>query len=161
FYAQEKGRPEYLTSTAKFTHVWLLENGKWKLSRALSYDHQEPAATDSIDESLLFKDRVETDRWLVKNRIPALGIGYIADGKIQQVTVYGKNEQGDPNPDNTIFNVASLTKPITTLVVLKLVDAGRWSLDEPIYKYWTDPDVEDDPRSRKLTTRHILSHRTG
>lgn len=40
FYAIEKDKPEYLTSTAKFTHVWLLENGDWKLSRGLSYDHQ-------------------------------------------------------------------------------------------------------------------------
>jgi hypothetical protein len=41
FYAVEKNKPEHLTSTAKFTHVWLIENGLWKLSRGLSYDHQE------------------------------------------------------------------------------------------------------------------------
>lgn len=43
FYALEKAKPEYLTSTAKFTHLWKLESGEWKLSRALSYDHQVPA----------------------------------------------------------------------------------------------------------------------
>jgi hypothetical protein len=42
FYALEKGKPEYLTSTAKFTQVWLLESGNWKLSRSLSYDHKKP-----------------------------------------------------------------------------------------------------------------------
>lgn len=42
FYALEKNKPEYITSTAKFTHVWLLENGNWKLSRVLSYGHQKP-----------------------------------------------------------------------------------------------------------------------
>ena len=42
FYGIEKDKPAYLTSTAKFTHVWLLENGKWKLSRVLSYDHRKP-----------------------------------------------------------------------------------------------------------------------
>ncbi len=42
FFAKEAGKPEYLTSTAKFTHLWLLENGKWKLSRVLSYDHVVP-----------------------------------------------------------------------------------------------------------------------
>ena len=40
FYAIEKDKPEYLTSTAKFTHLWKLENGEWKLSRVISYDHQ-------------------------------------------------------------------------------------------------------------------------
>lgn len=42
FYANEKDKPEYLTSTAKFTHIWKLENSEWKLSRVLSYDHQTP-----------------------------------------------------------------------------------------------------------------------
>jgi hypothetical protein len=40
FYAIEPGKPEYLTSTAWFTHLWLLEEGQWKLKRVLSYDHQ-------------------------------------------------------------------------------------------------------------------------
>lgn len=41
FYAIEKDNTEYLTSTAKFTHLWILENGKWKLTKGLSYDHQD------------------------------------------------------------------------------------------------------------------------
>lgn len=40
FYALENDKPEYLTSVARFTHVWLLVNGEWKLSRGLSYDHR-------------------------------------------------------------------------------------------------------------------------
>lgn len=40
FYAIEKDKPEYFTSIAKFTHLWKLENGDWKLLRVLSYDHQ-------------------------------------------------------------------------------------------------------------------------
>ncbi len=42
FYALEKGKSEFLTSTAKFTHLWKLEKGEWKLIRGLSYDHQVP-----------------------------------------------------------------------------------------------------------------------
>jgi hypothetical protein len=40
FYAVENNKPEHLTSVARFTHIWLLENGQWKLSRGLSYDHR-------------------------------------------------------------------------------------------------------------------------
>ncbi|WP_300359114.1 nuclear transport factor 2 family protein [Fluviicola sp.] len=40
FYENLKGKPERFASTARFTHVWLLENGVWKLNKGLSYDHQ-------------------------------------------------------------------------------------------------------------------------
>lgn len=161
FYALEAGKEEKLTSTAQFTHLWLLENNNWALSRVLSYDHSEPTPPEIINESLLFSSREETEKWLKKNHIPALGIGYIENGKIRQVAVYGKNENGVSHPGNTIFNVASLTKPVTALVALKLANEGKWDLDEPVYKYWTDPDVTNNNYCRKLTTRHILSHQSG
>jgi hypothetical protein len=40
FYVSENGGQLQITSMAKFTHTWLLENGKWKLYYVLSYDHQ-------------------------------------------------------------------------------------------------------------------------
>ncbi len=39
FYETISGKKETYQSTAKFTNVWLLENGLWKLTRCLSYDH--------------------------------------------------------------------------------------------------------------------------
>ncbi len=42
FYETESGKKEVARSTAKFTHVWQLENEKWKLTKGLSYDHQLP-----------------------------------------------------------------------------------------------------------------------
>lgn len=39
FYVTETGKPERLDGRAKFTHVWLLENGVWRMTRILSYDH--------------------------------------------------------------------------------------------------------------------------
>lgn len=46
FYLREKGKEDVHTSTAKFTHVWVLDNGAWKLSEALSYDHFQPASNN-------------------------------------------------------------------------------------------------------------------
>jgi len=40
FYAKEEGKKEHFTSIAKFTHVWIIDKGEWKLQRGLSYDHQ-------------------------------------------------------------------------------------------------------------------------
>lgn len=159
FYAVEDNKAEYITSLAKFTHVWILEDGDFKLTKGLSYDHKD--IEKPFDEKLLFIDKIETERWLKQKHIPALGIGFIKDGKIEQISVFGELQSNKPAPLNTLWNVASLTKPITALVVLKLIDAGKWDLDEPIYKYYTDADIANDPRAKLLTTRIILSHQTG
>jgi hypothetical protein len=45
FYLRRPGQKLEFTSFAKFTHLWLLEDGKWKLDTSLSYDHQIPAST--------------------------------------------------------------------------------------------------------------------
>lgn len=39
FFVAENNNPEYWTGIAKFTHLWLLQDGKWKMARILSYDH--------------------------------------------------------------------------------------------------------------------------
>jgi len=44
FYGLEKDKPKYLTSSAKFTHLWILKEGEWQLKRVLSYDHQSPVS---------------------------------------------------------------------------------------------------------------------
>ena len=93
--------------------------------------------------------------------MPTLGLGIIENGKLKQVKVFGEVKKGVSAPYNTIFNVASLTKPVTAMVALRLSSLGKWNLNEPIYKYWTDPDITKDLRSKKLTTRIILSHQTG
>jgi hypothetical protein len=40
FYITEKGQPEKQGGVARFTHVWKFDNNEWRISRALSYDHQ-------------------------------------------------------------------------------------------------------------------------
>jgi CubicO group peptidase (beta-lactamase class C family) len=159
FYEKIENKKEAFGSSAKFTHLWLLENGAWKLTKSLSYDHQIKLLDTTI--SSLFDNESEIEKWLIENKVPTLGIGVINDGKLQQIKVFGELKKGVRAPYNTIFNVASLTKPVTAMVTLKLVSLGKWDLDEPIYSYWIDPDIAKDVNLKKLTTRHILSHQTG
>ncbi|HYK01408.1 MAG TPA: serine hydrolase domain-containing protein [Thermoanaerobaculia bacterium] len=98
---------------------------------------------------------------LKENKVPALGVGIIRDGRLREVKVFGELAAGVPAPYDAIFNVASLTKPVVTMLTLRLVSMGKWDLDEPLANYWTDPDVAADPRAKQLTTRHVLTHRTG
>lgn len=116
-------------------------------------------AQSNTNVSLGFEDKV--NNWLAENNVPAVGIGIIEDGEIQYLKVFGELQKGIPAPDNTIFEIASMTKPVVAMLTLKLVETGQWKLDEPLFHYWTDPDVENDPLHKKLTTRHVLSHQTG
>lgn len=159
FYEKETNQEEQFGSVAKFTHLWLLENGDWKLGRSLSFDHQVQQHVSK--EKDLFDDDAAIREWLRENKIPVLGLGIIEGGKLQQVKVFGELRKGEAAPYNTQFNVASLTKPITAMVALRLVSQGRWSLDAPLFSYHTDPDIANDPRNKKITTRLILSHQTG
>ncbi len=93
--------------------------------------------------------------------VPAVGVGVIENGEIKLMKVYGEHQKGFKAPQNTIFNVASITKPIVSAAILKLVANGDWNLDKPLFHYWTDPDVVKDKYSKLITTRHCLSHSTG
>lgn len=102
--------------------------------------------------------------WLKENNVPAAGVGIIENGKLKYAKVFGELRRGGPTspaPANTIFQVASLTKPVVIMLTLQLVSSGKWSLDEPLATYWVDPDVQNDPRHKQLTTRHVLTHRSG
>ncbi|UCE08462.1 MAG: beta-lactamase family protein, partial [bacterium] len=106
--------------------------------------------------NLNFEDKI--NNWLVEYNVPTVGIGIIENGEVTFVKVFGELKKGVPAPDNPIFGVASMTKPVVAMLTLKLVEAGQWNLDEPLFHYWVDPDVANDPRHKKLTTRHVLSH---
>ena len=75
--------------------------------------------------------------------------------------MFGKCDTGAPVTPDTIFKVASITKPLAATVAMKLVADGEWDLDEPLARYWVDPDVRHDRRHEQITTRMILQHRTG
>jgi len=56
FYLNEKNKPEKLIEKAKFTHVWKLENNQWKMSRVLSYDHQQVSVNSNKPALKLSKE---------------------------------------------------------------------------------------------------------
>jgi CubicO group peptidase (beta-lactamase class C family) len=114
-----------------------------------------------INKDVKRKLQAKIPVWLSENNVPAAGIGIIENGKIKYVKVFGELKKGVPAPDNTIFNVASITKTVVTMLTLKLVETGQWDLDEPLSDYWVDPDVANDSLHTRLTTRHVLTHQTG
>ncbi|WP_415206732.1 serine hydrolase domain-containing protein [Rudaea sp.] len=93
--------------------------------------------------------------------VPSVAVAYIGNGKVAWTSVYGEQSPGVPATGQTLYNVASLTKPVSAEVILRLASAGKLSLDEPMSAYWIDPDLKDEPWSKLLTPRLCLSHQTG
>lgn len=164
FYIKEPQKPLYETNVGRVTNLWLLSGGQWKLRESLSYDHRDPRPTDMFDAASpapLFDNTARIEALLAQHNIPSMAMATIEGGRVQQVRAFGHLDDGTPAPLDTIYNVASLTKPVTALTTLKLVAAGQWDLDEPLAHYYVDPDIAGSRYLKYLTTRMVLTHRTG
>jgi CubicO group peptidase (beta-lactamase class C family) len=108
-----------------------------------------PGSSQAADLEQLLKD----------GRVPGLAFAVIRDGKIVETKGVGVRDISTSAPvdQNTIFEAASLSKPVFAFAVLQLVDAGALSLDAPLAKYVPDY-VKDDPRAALITVRNILDH---
>lgn len=93
--------------------------------------------------------------------VTGVGIGFIKDGVLTGTEYYGEQGPNVPVTDSTMFNVASVTKAVTSEVFLRLAAKGEVGLDDPISDYYVYADIVNDPRHRLLTPRIILTHRTG
>jgi CubicO group peptidase (beta-lactamase class C family) len=98
---------------------------------------------------------------LAEYDVRAAQVAVIEDGRITTSRAWGIDRAGKHATKDTVFRVASITKVVTTMTVLNLVEQGKWNLDEPLSKYWIDPDLAADPRRDRITTRLVLQQRTG
>jgi CubicO group peptidase (beta-lactamase class C family) len=78
-------------------------------------------------------------------------------------------------PANAIFNIASMTKPITSVAVMMLAEQGKLKIDDPVSKYLdgydalqviskfnaADATYETRPAETVMTIKHLLSHTSG
>jgi CubicO group peptidase (beta-lactamase class C family) len=95
--------------------------------------------------------------------VPGLSIAIIRDAEIIWQHGFGvlNAEIRQPVGDDTVFEAASLSKPVFAYAVLKMVDGRTLDLDTPLTKYLPDAYVENDDRLNLITARRVLSHTTG
>src|SRR4051812_34035641 len=107
--------------------------------------------------------RVEraTSRLMREGDVPGVAIVAIHGSRITWHRNFGlaNAETHQPLGDESIFETASLSKPVFAYAVLKLVDAGVLSLDTPLHEYL--PEAVSDERMKRITARMVLSHTTG
>ncbi|HEY0231824.1 MAG TPA: serine hydrolase domain-containing protein [Dokdonella sp.] len=123
------------------------------------------SAAESKSAASAFAPRASLDRdvpgLLDENHVPSVSIARIDQGRLVFAKAYGLQSPGQPATTKTLYNIASMTKPISAEVVLQLASARRLSLDEAMAATWTDPDIAHDERRLLLTPRLALSHRSG
>lgn len=97
------------------------------------------------------------------------------DGKVGYLRAKGAQdvEAGKEMTTDTLFRIASMTKPVTSVAVMILVDDGKLAVTDPVSKYLpefknpkvlmpgTGGDAKLIPASREITVHHLLTHTSG
>ncbi len=114
-----------------------------------------------LTDTIYGKLSKEIPVWLKKYDIPAVSVAIIDNGAIAYNRTFGLQSPEKATTDETLFLSASIAKPMTAEVFLRLASIGKVNLDEPMANHWLDPDIADDPRAELLTPRYVLTHQTG
>ena len=127
------------------------------VTRTLSYGHREVARGSAGTVPELSA----VDELLKAKRVESVSMALIRDGRLAFSHAAGHARQGVPATVDTLYNIASLAKPLSAEVALQLAERGAISLDENMSTAWRDPDLAQDARADQLTPTVALSHRTG
>ena len=95
--------------------------------------------------------------------IPGVSLALIKDGQLVYHKTYGVKNTNTKEPvdETTLFEAASITKPVFAYVVLRLADRNLIDLDKPLFEYLPFEQLSKYPEYKKMTARHVLIHRSG
>src|SRR5262245_12677036 len=110
-----------------------------------------PPARDTIDAAVL--------TWMRQSRTPAAAIAVVRAGRVVTERAYGWADLGScvPATPDTRFGIGSITKQITAVGALILVQQGKLALDDPISRWLP----ESGTAWQGITLRHLLTHTSG
>lgn len=117
------------------------------------------AGMESFDQAMISLMR----RW----EVPGAALAVAKDGRLVLARGYGLAdvERREPVQPDSLFRIASVSKPITAAAVLKLVEEGRLELDAGAFDLLglpgPTPAAGADPRTGEITVRHLLQHAGG
>ncbi len=137
-----------------------------------------PASPESVGMSKAALDRVDAhlkSRYIDAGRFPGTQLLVYRRGKIAHSSVQGfaDVERKVPVKDDTIYRIYSMTKPLTSVAFMMLVEEGLVAIDEPVAKYipeWKDlgvfvagtsPAFLTRPPSRPMLIVDLLRHTAG
>lgn len=99
---------------------------------------------------------------LARRSVPGMAVGLLRDGeRVTLAAGVAGLETGFPVLADTRFQIGSITKIVTTTLVMQLVDEGRVALDAPIAGYLPALQLSEPAATQSLTMRHLLTHTGG
>ena len=95
--------------------------------------------------------------------IPGVALGLVQNGEVVFAGGFGVREAGGSEPVDaeTLFNVASIGKPWTTLMLAKQVADGRFFWDSPVRSLWPEFALGNDATTNAVRVRHLVCACTG
>jgi CubicO group peptidase (beta-lactamase class C family) len=95
--------------------------------------------------------------------VPGVALGIVQDGKVVFAEGFGVREIGKPDKVDarTLFLSASVTKPLTTLMLARQVDAGRFAWDTPVTQVMPAFRLGDAATTQQVHIRHLVCACTG
>lgn len=102
-------------------------------------------------------------RVMIANNVPGVSIALIKDQKVVSDMQYGLKNRTDPEARvdaSSVFEAASMSKPVFAYFALRLVEQGKLDLDTPLVEY-LGKDYTEDSQHRKITARMVLTHTSG
>ena len=97
------------------------------------------------------------------SQIPGLAVAVVQGGRVVYEKGFGTKQLGKQAPvtPNTMFRIASMTKPLTSLMMASLVDDGKFTWDTPVTKLLPSFALGDAELTKQLTMRNVLCACTG
>jgi len=114
-------------------------------------------------------------RFVDEGRLPGFLVAVARGGRVAHLTTHGRRDVAADLPvePDTLWRIYSMTKPVTSVAALMLVEEGRLSLDDPLDRYvpaFANPrvyesgeggDVRTRPAEGPIRIRHLLNHTSG
>jgi CubicO group peptidase (beta-lactamase class C family) len=118
--------------------------------------------TASAFEKIADKTTLRIRSAMRRYHIPGVAVGLIAEGHTW-TGQFGVTNLENPLPvnDQTLFQIGSITKTITALIAMRLVESGHLALDTPVRRYLPDLLLSDEETAARVTVRHLFQHTAG
>ena len=126
------------------------------------------AATGTVqvfaEEGFEHEKRIATlvGPYLTHNKVNAVSIGVISNGKVGTKHYGAIDGKGTPTPnDKTIYEIGSISKVFTSLLLADAVNAGRLKLDDPISAVMKELGEKNPKFGNSVTFKHLSHHLSG